>query len=324
MSAEVFQSNDFVDEIAANMSEHPRLDRIIAEACKLGPVRVAVTYPCSASSIEAALTAERLGLIKPVLVGPRARIEAIARDKGLDLAAMDIVATSEDPADAANASMTLCSEGRAQLIMKGSLHSDELLGVVLGRDGGLRTRRRTSHVFVFDLPHYPKPLLIADCVVNISPGLIEKRDITQNAIDLAHTLGIARPYVGILSAVETVNPAIPGTIEAAALSKMAQRGQITGAIVEGPLAFDIAISIEAARIKGIDSLLPERPDILIVPNLEAGNILYKQLVYLAKAECAGVVLGTTVPIILTSRADSSKTRIASCALAVLHARGAAR
>ncbi|MBX9591410.1 MAG: bifunctional enoyl-CoA hydratase/phosphate acetyltransferase [Hyphomonadaceae bacterium] len=302
------------------MPEHPHLDRIIAEACQLGPVRVAVTYPCSTSAIEAAMTASRLGLIEPVLVGPRARIEAIAREKAIDLAAAELIETGEDPAEAAIASVALCREGRAHLIMKGSLHSDELLAAVVGRDGGLRTSRRTSHAFVFDLPHYPKPLLMADCVVNISPGLIDKRDITQNAIELAHSLGIARPYVGILSAVETINPAIPGTVEAAALSKMAQRGQITGAIVDGPLAFDIAISIEAARIKGIELPSAERPDILIVPNLEAGNILYKQLVYLAKAECAGIVLGTTVPIILTSRADSEKCRVASCALAVLHAR----
>jgi phosphate acetyltransferase len=300
-------------------SQHPHLDRIIARARELGPVRVAVTYPCSTGSIEAALVAKQLGLIEPILVGPSAKISDIARDKAIDLSQTEIVPTSEDPLDAATASVDLCSTGQTQLIMKGSIHSDELLAAVVGKEGGLRTRRRTSHTFVFDLPHYPKPLLLTDCVVNINPGLIDKRDITQSAIDLARSLGIAKPYVAILSAVETVNPAIPGTIEAAALSKMAQRGQITGAVVEGPLAFDIAVSIEAARIKGIESLLPELPDILIVPNLEAGNILYKQLVYLAKAECAGVVLGTTVPIILTSRADSEKCRVASCALAVLHA-----
>lgn len=302
------------------MSEHPHLDRIISNARKLGPVSVAVTYPCSAGSLEAALVAQRLGLIAPILVGPSATIADIAKNKQLDLSQVEIVPTSEDPLDAAAASANLCQTGGAQLIMKGSLHSDELLGAIVGKEGGLRTRRRTSHAFVFDLPHYPKPLLLADCVVNINPGLVDKRDITQNVIELAHSLGIANPYVGILSAVETVNPVIPGTIEAAALSKMAQRGQITGAIVEGPLAFDIAVSIEAARIKGITSLLPERPDILIVPNMEAGNMLYKQLVYLAKAECAGIVLGTTVPIILTSRADSEKCRVASCALAVIHAR----
>ena len=300
------------------MAEHPHLDRIIADARKLRPVRVAVTYPCSTSSIEAAIAARRIGLIEPVLIGPRAGIEAAAGGKVLDLASVEMIDTSDDSAEAAAISVTLCQEGQVQLIMKGSLHSDELLAAVV-RNGGLRTSRRISHVFVFDLPDYPKPLMIADCVVNISPGLMDKRDITQNAIDIAHSLGISRPYVGVLSAIETINPAIPGTVEAAALSKMAQRGQITGAVVDGPLAFDIAMSIEAARIKGIELPVADGPDILIVPNLEAGNILYKQLVYLAKAECAGVVLGTTVPIILTSRADSEKSRVASCALAMLYA-----
>jgi phosphate acetyltransferase len=298
--------------------EPPHLGRIIAEARKLGPARVAVTYPCSASAIEAVMAAERLELIEPVLVGPRTRIQTIAAQQGLDVAMLQFVDTPDDPCAAALTAVALCRQGGTQFIMKGSLHSDELLSMVVRKDGGLRTRRRTSHAFVFDLPHYPKPLLVADCVVNISPGLTEKQDITQNAIELAHSLGITRPYVSILSAVETVNPAIPSTVEAAALSKMAQRGQITGATVDGPLAFDVAISIEAARIKGIEPFTTERPDILIVPNLEAGNILYKQLVYLAQAECAGIVLGTAVPIILTSRADSERSRVSSCALAVLH------
>ena len=217
-------------------------------------------------------------------------------------------------------SVGLCNEGRAEIIMKGSLHTDQLLSPIVGKDGGLRTDLRTSHAFVFDVPDYSKPLLMADCVVNVSPGLMEKRDITQNAIELAHLIGVACPYVGILSAVETVNPAVVGTIDAAALSKMAQRGQITGAIVDGPLAFDNAISLAAAQIKGISSPISGKPDILIVPNLEAGNMLYKQLIYLARAECAGIVLGTRVPIVLTSRADSEISRIASCALAVLKAR----
>lgn len=303
------------------MSGHPYLDQIIGTAQSLGPARVAVTYPCSESSIEAAVTAQGLGLIDPILVGPRRRITAIAEEKGLDIARVEFLDTGEDPAAAARASVALCQEERASVIMKGSLHSDELLAVVVSKDSRMRTERRTSHAFIFDLPSYNKPLLMADCVVNINPGLMEKRDITQNAIDLSHTLGIEQPYVGILSAIETINPAIPSTVEAAVLSKMAQRGQITGAIVDGPLAFDIAISIEAARIKGIDSPIPQRPDILIVPNLESGNLLYKQLVYLAGAECAGVVLGTRVPIVLTSRADSPLCRVASCALAALQARG---
>jgi phosphate acetyltransferase len=306
----------------ANAIARPHLDAIIAAAVKLGPARVAVAYPCSASAIEAALTAKTKGLAEPILVGPRRRIEAIAGESGFDLSGISFVETGDDPVAAAQACVALCQEDRANVIMKGSLHTDELLGVVVGKDSGLRTARRMSHAFVFDLPDYAGPLLMADCVVNISPGLVEKRDITQNAIDLAHTIGIERPYVGILSAIETVNPAIPGTIEAAALSKMAERGQITGAIVEGPLGFDIAISMEAAKIKGVE-LRGARPDVLIMPNLEAGNMLYKQLVYLAHAECAGIVLGTRVPIVLTSRADSPEARVASCALAVLKARDGA-
>lgn len=306
----------------AHAIARPHLDAIVASALTLGPARVAVAYPCSASSIEAVVTAQRKGLAEPILAGPRRRIEAIAEQQQFDLHDMSFVETGDDPVSAAQACIALCQDDRANLIMKGSLHTDELLGAVVGKDSGLRTARRMSHAFVFDLPDYPGPLLMADCVVNIIPGLIEKRDITQNAIDLAHTLGIERPYVGILSAIETINPAIPGTIEAAALSKMAERGQITGAVVEGPLGFDIAISMEAARIKGVE-LRGGRPDVLIMPNLEAGNMLYKQLVYVAHAECAGIVLGTRVPVVLTSRADSPQARVASCALAVLKARKSA-
>jgi phosphate acetyltransferase len=301
------------------MSTHPYLAKIIDTALALGPARIAVAYPCSATSIEAAATAQHMGLVQAIMVGPRRRIESIAQDNGLDLSRMEFVETADDPVAAARASVQLCQEERAQGIMKGSLHTDELLGVAVGKDSGLRTGRRMSHAFVFDLPNYPQPLLMADCVVNINPGLMEKRDIMQNAIDLAHALDIARPYVAVLSAVETINPAIPGTIDAAALSKMAERGQITGAQVDGPLSFDVAISIEAASIKGIDLANKTRPDILIVPNPEAGNMLYKQLVYLAGGECAGIVLGTRVPIILTSRADSPESRVASCALAVVYA-----
>jgi phosphate acetyltransferase len=302
------------------MTKRPHLEKIISSALASGPACVAVTYPCSASSIEAAVTAQRMGLIEPIMVGPRARIESVARENGIELGKIEIVATEDDPAAAARASVALCRDGRVSVIMKGSLHTDELLGVVVGKDSGLRTSRRMSHAFVFDLPNYPRPLLMADCVVNINPDLMDKRDITQSAIDLAHALGIERPHVGVLSAVETINPAIAGTIDAAALSKMAERGQITGAVVDGPLAFDNAISLEAARIKGFSSPVSGCCDILIVPSLEAGNMLYKQLVYLAGAECAGIVLGTAVPIVLTSRADSAESRIASCALAVLKAR----
>jgi len=301
------------------MNIHPHLDKIIADARMLGSARVAVSYPCSASSIEATVSAQHLGLIQPIMVGPRSRIESIAEANNLDLGEMEFLETGDDPISAALASVDLCRTARANVIMKGSLHTDELLGVVVSKEGGMRTNRRMSHVFVLDIPHNSRPLLMADCVININPGLIEKRDIIQNAIDLAQALKIVRPYVAILSAVETINPAIPGTIEAAALSKMAERRQITGGVVDGPLGYDIAISIEAARVKGINWPHAERPDILIMPNLEAGNMLYKQMVYVAKAECAGIVLGTKVPIVLTSRADSPKARVASCALAIVQA-----
>lgn len=301
------------------MRKYPHLDKIIADAQVLGTARVAVAYPCSASSIEAAVAARNLGLIQPIMVGPQKEIEAIADANRLDLSGMEFLETGEDPVSAAQATAELCREGRAQVIMKGSLHTDELLGTLVSKEGGMRTKRRMSHVFVFDIPHDPRPLFMADCVVNITPGLMEKRDIIQNAIDLVRALKIDRPYVAILSAVETINPAIPGTIEAAALSKMAERGQITGAVVDGPLPYDIAISIEAAHIKGIRWPQGERPDILIMPNLEAGNMMYKQMVYVAKAECAGIILGTKVPIVLTSRADSPKARVVSCALAIIQA-----
>ena len=221
------------------------------------------------------------------MIGPRSRIEAIASENKIDLGKITFLETGDDPVAAARAAVGLCKDEQASLIMKGSLHTDELLAVVVSKESGLRTSRRMSHAFVFDLPNYPKPLLMTDCVVNIAPALMEKRDIIQNAIDLAHVLEIERPYVAILSAVETINPAIPGTLEAAVLSKMAERGQITGAVVDGPLSFDVAISAVAAHIKGVELHSTVRPDILVVPNLEAGNMLYKQLIYLADAECAG-------------------------------------
>lgn len=305
------------------MTNYPHLAALIAKAQALGAARVAVAYPLSAASLEAALAARRIGLIDPILVGPRAKIEALAAERGLDLATSEFADTADDPNAAAAAAVALCREGKAHLLMKGSLHTDELMSAVVSKEG-LRTKRRISHGFVFDMPTYPKPLMIADCVVNILPTLVDKRDITQNAIDLARVLGVERPHVAILSAVETINPAIPNTLEAAALSKMAERGQITGAVVDGPLAFDVAISAEAARIKGLASPVPGNADILIAPNLEAGNMLYKELVYLAKAECAGIILGTSVPVILTSRADSEACRVASCALAVVQAHASRR
>lgn len=299
------------------MKTYPHLEKIINTAIALGPVRVAVVYPCSATAVEAAAMAQDMNLIVPLMIGPQRRIEGIAAELGVDVSAMEFVDTGPDPAAAARAAVDLCQAGKAAVIMKGSLHTDELLAVVVGKESGLRTQRRMSHAFVFDIPDYPQPLLMADCVVNIAPSLMEKRDIIQNAIDLAHALDIERPYVAVLSAVETINPAIPGTLEAAALSKMAERGQITGAVVDGPLSFDVAVSAVAARVKGVVLRSDLRPDILVVPNLEAGNMLYKQLVYLAGAECAGVILGTKVPIVLTSRADSTESRVASCALAAV-------
>jgi len=306
------------------MSAFPFIDRLIADAARLGGARVAVAYPLTANSLEPAARAQSLGLIEAVLVGPRSGIERLAAEKGISLAGMAFADTPDNPNAAAAHAVELVRDGKAAAIMKGSLHTDELLAAVVNKDKGLRTGRRTSHAFVFDVPGQPRALMMADCVVNIQPDLMAKRDIVQNAVELAHALGTARPNVAILSAVETINPAIPGTLEAAALSKMADRGQITGCVVDGPLAFDNAISAEAARIKGITSPVAGQPDILIVPNLEAGNMLYKQLVYLGKAECAGLILGTRAPIILTSRADSELCRVASAALAVIYARATRR
>lgn len=302
---------------------HPHLRALIDRARAQGPIAVAIAYPCDAASIEAAHAAAQAGLIKPLLVGPRARIEAAAAQAGVSIAGYVVQETADDPKSAAAKAAELCRDGHAAALMKGALHSDELLGAAVSRDGGLRGTRRASHVFVMDVPGVDRPLLMTDCVVNIAPALLDKRDIAQNAIDLAIALGIDKPRVAILSAVETVNPAIPGTIDAAALCKMADRGQICGGVLDGPLAFDNAISAESARNKGIVSPVAGRPDVLLMPSLEAGNMVYKELIYLAGAECAGLVLGMRVPIVLTSRSDSAASRVASCALAVLTC-GAAR
>jgi len=293
------------------------LDALIERAQQVGPIRVAIAYPCDVSSIEAATRAQQAGLIVPILVGPTARIQQVAEAAKIDLRDIEIVDTIDDPRVAADTSAALCRDQKAQALMKGSLHSDELLGAAVSREAGLRGARRASHFFVIDVPSLERPLMLSDCVVNIAPGLMEKRDIIQTAIDMAHALGVKRPKVAILSAVETINPAMQSTLDAAVLCKMADRGQITGGILDGPLAFDNAISSESARNKGIVSPVAGQPDILIMPNLEAGNIVYKELVYISHAECAGLVLGMRVPIILTSRSDSVMSRIASCALAVL-------
>ncbi|MGE8405086.1 MAG: bifunctional enoyl-CoA hydratase/phosphate acetyltransferase [Delftia tsuruhatensis] len=301
----------------APATPRPHLQHLLDQAKAQGPIPVAVAYPCDAGSLQAAMQATQAGLITPLLVGPEARIRAAAQAAGLDLAGASIHSTADDPRAAAAQAAALCGSGQARALMKGSLHSDELLGAAVAREASLRGSRRASHVFVMDLPGFERPLLMTDCVVNIFPTLMDKRDIAQNAIDLARAIGIARPRVAVLSAVETVNPAIPGTIDAAALCKMADRGQISGAILDGPLAYDNAISLRSAHHKGIVSDVAGQPDVLLVPSLEAGNMIYKQLVYMADAECAGLVLGMRVPIVLTSRSDSVASRIASCALAVL-------
>jgi phosphate acetyltransferase len=292
------------------------------QACEgLPAVPCAVVHPCDRDSLLGPIEAARRGLIAPVLVGPEEKIRAVARAEGVDLGPYPLVAVPHSHAAAAKA-VELARAGEVESLMKGSLHTDELLGAVVPSAGGLRTSRRISHVFVMDVPSYPRMLLITDAAVNIYPKLKEKVDIVQNAIDLAHVLGIEEPKVAILSAVETVTPEIESTLEAAALCKMADRGQVTGGVLDGPLAFDNAISPEAARTKKIHSPVAGQADILVVPDLEAGNMLAKQLSYMAGAEGAGIVLGARVPMVLTSRADSVRTRLASTAVMVLvaHAR----
>jgi phosphate acetyltransferase len=296
---------------------HPHLKALVDAAKAHGPLRVAIAYPCDAASLGAAIEAARAGLITPLLVGPAARMQAAACQAGLDLTGLKIVDTADDPRAGASRAASLCRDGTAGALMKGSLHTDVLLKAAVSREAGLRGGARASHAFVLDVPGVGRPLLIADCVVHIEPGLVEKRDIVQNTIQLAHAIGIACPRVAILSAVEQINPAIASTLDAAALCKMADRGQITGAVLDGPLAYDNAVSAASAKNKGIVSQVAGRPDILLLPNLEAGNLLYKALVYMAGADCAGLVLGMKVPIILTSRSDSITARITSCALAVL-------
>ncbi|WP_349252849.1 phosphate acetyltransferase [Burkholderia cenocepacia] len=295
---------------------HQKYEALIARCRALRPVTVAVAHPCDEVSLHAAAAAARAGIVVPVLVGPVARITMLAATLGVDLSGYRLVDAPHSHASAARA-VELVRAGDAQALMKGSLHTDELLAEVVRADTGLRTGRRLSHVFIMDVPTYPKPLFITDAAVNIRPTLEQKADIAQNAIDLAHALGIARPKVAILSAVETISSKLPSTLDAAALCKMAERGQITGALLDGPLALDNAISPEAARLKHLDSAVAGEADILLVPDLEAGNMLAKELTFLANADAAGIVLGARVPVILTSRADSERTRLASCAVAAL-------
>ena len=304
----------------ANPTHGWRLE-LLNRCAGLPPEVTAVAHPCDAASLGAVVEAANYGLITPILVGPEAKIRAAAAEIGADISAYRLESTAHSHASAARA-VALVAGGEAQLLMKGSLHTDELMHEVMSSATGLRTARRVSHVYIMDVPLYPRPLMISDAAINIAPDLESKISIVQNAIDLAHVLGLARPKVAILSAVETVNPKLQSTLDAAALCKMADRGQITGGLLDGPLAFDNAISLDAAREKHIVSPVAGKADILIVPDLVSGNILAKQLTFLAGADAAGVVLGARVPIILTSRADPQTARISSCAVAVLIARKA--
>jgi len=294
---------------------HEKYQRLVDTARTLPPVVTAVAHPCDASSLSGAVDAAKLGLIVPILVGPKAKIDAVAAACSLDISGYERIDAPHSHAAAALA-VELVRAGRAEALMKGSLHTDELMGSVVRPDTGLRTERRISHCFVMDVPAHGDALIISDAAVNIAPTLADKLHIVQNAIDLAHALRFDAVRVAILSAMETVNPQVPSTIEAAALCKMAERGQITGGLLDGPLALDNAISLEAAQIKNIVSPVAGRANVLIVPDLEAGNMLAKSLSFLAKADSAGIVLGARVPIILTSRADSVMARLASCAVAV--------
>ncbi len=297
---------------------HTKYEKLIALAKQVPAAKTVVVHPCDETSLRGAMEAARLGIIVPILVGPAGKISAVAQQHGIDISGVEIVDAPHSEA-AAEKAVELIHELKGELLMKGSLHTDELMRAVTSSKTGLRTARRISHVFIMDVPTYSDTLFITDAAINIFPDLEAKRDIVQNAIDLFTQIGLGTPRVAILSAVETVTPKIPSTIEAAALCKMADRGQITGGVLDGPLAFDNAIDPQAAEIKGIKSPVAGRAQILVVPDLEAGNMLAKNLTFLAKADAAGIVLGARVPVILTSRADSVRSRMASCAVAVLYA-----
>ena len=307
-----------ISPAVASLQTHAKYDRLIADAKQVRPAITIVVHPCDETSLRGACEAAEAGIIVPVLVGPKAKITDAARRHGVDIGSFETIDTAHSD-EAAALGVKLIREGKGELLMKGSLHTDELMHAVTASATGLRTARRVSHVFIMDVPTYREPLFITDAAINIFPDLDAKRDIIQNAIDLFTQVGLGTPRVAILSAVETVTSKIPSTIEAAALCKMAERGQISGGILDGPLAFDNAIDSEAARIKGIESPVAGRAQILVVPDLEAGNMLAKNLSFLAQADAAGIVLGARVPIVLTSRADSVRTRMASCAVAVLYA-----
>ena len=296
--------------------KHEKYERLIARCKALTPVPTAVAHPCDESSLKGAVEAALLGILQPILVGPRTRIEAVAARFQLDISGYEIVDAPHSHA-AADLAVQLAREGKAEMLMKGSLHTDELMGAVVRTGTGLRTERRISHAFIMDVPSLDRAIIVTDAAINIFPTLEDKVHIVQNAIDLVRALGLEQPKVAILSAMETVNPKVPSTVEAAALCKMADRHQITGGILDGPLALDNAIDLAAAQIKKIDSPVAGLADILVVPDLEAGNMLAKSLTFMADADAAGIVLGARVPIILTSRADSVTTRLASCAVAAL-------
>ena len=299
--------------------KHAKYQLLIARCKELPPTPCAVAHPCDESALRGAVEAGQMGLLKPILVGPKARIEAIAAQASIDLSGCELIDAPHSHGSAEIA-VRLAREAKVEMLMKGSLHTDELMAAVVKRETGLRTGRRISHCFIMDVPAIDRVVVITDAAVNIFPTLVDKVHIVQNAIDLLRALGRESPKVAILSAMETVNPQVPSTIEAAALCKMAERGQITGGILDGPLALDNAIDLGAARIKNIVSPVAGQADILVVPDLEAGNMLAKSLSFMAGADAAGIVLGARVPIILTSRADSVETRLASCAVAALVAK----
>jgi phosphate acetyltransferase len=301
--------------------KHERYQNLLASVKGLEPIPTAVAHPCDYESLRGPVIAFQEGIIEPILVGPESKIRSLAEEFGIDLHGIRIV-NAKHSHDSAALAVSMVRTGDAEALMKGSLHTDELMSEVVARANGLRTARRISHVFVMNVPTYHRPLLITDAAINIKPTLEDKVDIIQNAIDLAHILGIPEPKVAILSAIETVNPKIQSTLDAAALCKMADRGQIKGGLLDGPLAFDNAVSIVAAKTKGIKSAVAGHAEILVVPDLESGNMVAKQLEYLANALTAGIVLGTSVPIILTSRADTAETRTASCVIAALVAHAA--
>ena len=296
--------------------KHKKYETLLARCKEIAPTPTAVAHPCDESSLRGAIEAAEIGIIRPLLVGPRNKIEEVAKTAGLNIAPYELIDAEHSHA-AADMAVQLAREGRAELLMKGSLHTDELMAAVVRSGTGLRTERRISHCFIMDVPNLDRPIIVTDAAINIFPTMEDKMHIIQNAIDLAHSLAIEKPKVAILSAMETINPKLQSTIEAGALCKLADRGQITGGVLDGPLALDNAIDLDAARIKKIESPVAGKADILVVPDLEAGNMLAKSLSFMADADAAGIVLGARVPIILTSRADSVLTRLASCAVAAL-------